>query len=165
MTHSGNLTDFEGTTVRIDDKPYPATAHVMKVCSVVLGKKARVCYQITDGKISKIWQEDEQKSYGGQPVQGNKKDCTSNPTPFETSTPNTPALKTVEGQIVEIAPEAHKITVKDRTGALHTMVWAPPMHDQMSCRASAGEMQQITHNITSNPSFLSSSATLIYYYL
>ena len=68
----------------------------------------------------------------GQPVQGNKKDCTSNPTPFETSTPNTPALKTVEGQIVEIAPEAHKITVKDRTGALHTMVWAPPMHDQMS---------------------------------
>jgi hypothetical protein len=133
-TNSGILTDKEGTGfpgIRIDDKPFTVLNFVQRYLDAI-PKKARVCYQITDGKISKIWQEDEQKSYGGQPVQGNKKDCTSNPTPFETSTPNTPALKTVEGQIVEIAPEAHKITVKDRTGALHTMVWAPPMHDQMS---------------------------------
>lgn len=46
--------------------------------------------------------------------------------------PQNTGLKTVEGQITFIDLAAHKITVKDRAGTSHTMVWSPALHDKMS---------------------------------
>jgi hypothetical protein len=63
--------------------------------------------------------------------QEEKAPCTSPNTPAATPA-NGSGIKTVEGQIVEINHDAHKITVKDRTGALHTMIWPPVLVDQMS---------------------------------
>jgi hypothetical protein len=51
------------------------------------------------------------------PAQEEKKDCTS----------STPALKTVEGQILEIDKPAHKITLKARDGQKHSFIWSPAL--------------------------------------
>ena len=61
----------------------------------------------------------------------------------ESTSPDTPVLKTVEGQIVGIDYDMHKINVKDRSGTQHVMVWAPPMHDQM-CKLKLWWFTKIT---------------------
>jgi len=115
-TNKGVLTDKEGTGfpgLRIDDKPWVVASYVQKYLDAI-PKKSKVCYQTTDGKITKIWVDKEQ---------GNTENCTS---------PDTPALKTVEGQIVALDVPAHKITVKTKDGQQHTFVWPQVMHDKMS---------------------------------
>jgi hypothetical protein len=42
-----------------------------------------------------------------------------------------PALKVVEGQIVVLDGPAHAITVKDRQGVLHDMVWPAALNGRM----------------------------------
>jgi len=116
MTLSGTLTDFEGTTVRIDDKPYPATAHVMKVCSVVLGKKARVDYKIEeiDGipTVTDIRKHQEgQPAPAAAPQQQEKKEISTSPT--------TPAAAV---QIVPAAPLAPQTFNKDQVSLIKATV-------------------------------------------
>ena len=64
------------------------------------------------------------------PKQETKKDCTSSQAPAA-STP-TPGLKTVEGQIVALDVGAHKVSLKDRAGEVHTFIWGPALHEKMS---------------------------------
>jgi hypothetical protein len=59
----------------------------------------------------------------GQPTGGNTTDCTS---------PDTPTLKTVEGQIVVLDVPAHKVVLKTKDGQQHGFVWPPALNDQMS---------------------------------
>jgi len=140
-TNTGILTDKEGTGfpgIRIDDKPFTVLCFVQRYLDAI-PKKARVCYQITDGKVSKIWEDKtapadeptkaaidksrEECNAKGNAAQEEKKDCTPS---------NTPALKTVEGQIVEIDKPAHKITVKTRDGQKHPFVWPPALDAEFS---------------------------------
>ena len=50
-TFHGTLSDFEGSTARIDDKPIPMTAAAEKWCASRLKKGMKVAYYLTDGKI------------------------------------------------------------------------------------------------------------------
>lgn len=144
---TGKLSDFEGDQVRIEGDPQttrkmlPAAA---KWCNDRLKKGMTVdCQIVADGdkkgwisKISEHYpraQDTQQKmnqSGFGQP-QEEKKDCTSSNTPAANPS-NSTGLKTVEGQIVFINPEQHKVTVKDRAGESHTFIWPPAMHEKMS---------------------------------
>jgi hypothetical protein len=135
-TNSGILTDKEGTGfpgIRIDDKPFTVLNFVQRYLDAI-PKKAKVCYQITDGKISKIWEdkgEPAQPAANGQskPAQqpqqpgNNQSSCTS---------PDTPTLKTVEGQIITLDVPAHKVVLKTKDGQQHGFVWPPALNDQMS---------------------------------
>jgi len=67
--------------------------------------------------------QQEQKAQPQTQPAGKPENCTS---------PDTPALKTVEGQIVALDVPAHKITVKTKDGQQHTFVWPQVMHDKMS---------------------------------
>jgi hypothetical protein len=60
-----------------------------------------------------------------QPV--NTGSCTS---------PDTPTLKTVEGQIVVLDVPAHKVVLKTKDGQQHAFIWPPALNDQM------GKLQQ-----------------------
>lgn len=72
-TNKGILTDKEGTGfpgLRIDDKPWMVAPYVQRYLDAI-PKKAAVCYQTTDGKITKIW---EDKPELAQPQQERKKE-------------------------------------------------------------------------------------------
>ena len=135
-THRGILTDkegpgFPGCRIQIEgeqqDRPFTVRDFVQKYLDAI-PKKARVCFQSTDGKLSKIWEDKGQ---------GNTEKCTSpeNPAPKSpASPPAAPAsgLKIVEGQITAIDHGAHALTVKDRAGQAHVFIWAAPMDDRMA---------------------------------
>lgn len=133
-TNRGVLTDkegagFPGCRIMVDgeqqDRPFVVLNFVQKYLDAI-PKKARVCFTTKDGKISKIW---EDKPAATQ--QGNTSEkCTSPEKPAAAANTGT-GLKTVEGQIVAIDHQAHKITVKDRAGASHTFIWPPQFNDVM----------------------------------
>lgn len=124
-TFRGTLTDFEGGTARINDNPLPMTGAAEKWCASRLKKGMKVAYYLTDGKISKIW-EDKSAPEGApkEPAESTQKAVGACTPP--------PGLKTVEGQIIFIDYGAHKVTLKDRPGATHTFIWSASMHDKMS---------------------------------
>jgi hypothetical protein len=129
MTLTGKL-DFEGDTARIEGdsqasrKMLPAAAH----CARTLRKGMIVdCEIVTEGSKGGWISLIKEHKDAVQPAKREEtKPCTS------PSTPVSPALKTVEGQITFVDPAAHKITVKDRAGASHTFIWPPALHDKMS---------------------------------
>ena len=132
-TNSGILTDKEGTGfpgIRIDDKPLTVLNFVQRYLDAI-PKKAKVFYQITDGKVSKIWEDKGEQS---QPAANSQSNLSQQPGNNQSSctSPNSPALKTVEGQIVELDMGAHKITLKEKAGTRHTFIWGPALHEQMS---------------------------------
>jgi hypothetical protein len=125
--NKGLLTDKEGTgfpgcriTVDGVDTPFTVLQFVQKYLDAI-PKSTPVCFQTKDGKISKIWQDKDQPASG-----------TSSETRTSPEKPVTEGLKTVEGQIVNIDHPAHKVTVKDRAGTLHSFVWGPTFNDQMA---------------------------------
>lgn len=104
----GTLTDFEGTTARIDDVPHPAFDSVMKICRSLLSRKSKVEYKLTDrGEVCDIRPH---KENGGQPAPAAQPQAK----PSEKSTsPEKPAtgslqpdirsgLKQIDGEIVAI---------------------------------------------------------------
>lgn len=126
-TINGILTDKEGTgfpgcriqkTGDQQDQPFTVLNFVQRYLDAI-PKKARVCYQLTDGKISKIWEDKEQ---------GTLDTGTSPKTPVVAP----PDLKTVEGQIVVLDVPAHKVTLKTKDGQQHSFIWGPALHDKMS---------------------------------
>ena len=125
-TNKGILTDKEGTGfpgLRIDDKPWMVAPYVQRYLDAI-PKKAPVCFQTTDGKITKIWEDKPEQ----QPTPaGNTEKCTSPGTPAGKT-----ALKVVEGQIIELDKPAHKITLKDKAGVRHSFVWPPALDAEFS---------------------------------
>lgn len=127
QTNKGVLTDkegagFPGCRILVDgeqtDRPFTVLNFVQRYLDAI-PKKARVCFQTKDGKISKVWEDKPEPA-------AEEKPAANPPKPS-----NSGELKVVEGQIVAIDHAAHKITVKDREGVQHSMVWPPQLNDQM----------------------------------
>jgi hypothetical protein len=132
-TNSGILTDKEGTGfpgIRIDDKPLTVLNFVQRYLDAI-PKKAKVFYQITDGKVSKIWEDKGEQS---QPAANSQSNLSQQPGNNQSSctSPEKPGIKTVEGQIVLLDKPAHKITLKARDGSQHTFIWAPALDADFS---------------------------------
>lgn len=151
---SGIYEANDGNDITVDGKPYPIT---IAVANWIRDKKYQSGLSVTfeikeqNGRrvVTKVYPTPSKQAAGPDPdklkkhgfgestpgpapveqKQEEKKDCTSSDTPADA--PPNAALKTVEGQITFIDPAAHKITVKDRAGASHTMVWPPALHDKM----------------------------------
>lgn len=161
MSNTGTLTDKglsdRGVMIaRIDDRPFDVLPHVLPFLDKI-EKGSVVDFFTKDGKISKIQKakksaektpeqmaaereehNNKTKAAGFQTAaqvkqeQANTQSSCTSPEKSATANPsNSTGLKTAEGQIVEIDHAAHKITVKDRTGALHSMIWGPQLNDQM----------------------------------
>jgi len=86
-----------------------------------LCRSAAPAQEKTPDQIAKEREEYNRKAQAAGFTTGNN--CTS---------PDIPALKTVEGQIVTLDIPAHKVWLKDRAGATHYFIWGPALHDQMS---------------------------------
>lgn len=148
MTETGILEDKQtgdAPKAKINGTVYDCLGFTDKYLqSIPLG--SAVDYELTDtNKIKKIAKSREQPA-GTTPAQTEaakrKAAGFDNPPPAseKSTSPEKPAaattagptLKTVEGQIVAIDHAAHKITVKDLDGQQHTMIWPPPLNDQMA---------------------------------
>ena len=141
LTVIGKL-DYDGDTARIEGDSVPTRKMISKVAAFLKARPLKgknVVAQIIEEGDKAGWIEHVQelpldeklkKAGFGQPTPGpapaeQKEEEPANP-------PSNTGLKTVEGQITFIDPAAHKITVKDRAGTSHTMVWPPALHDKMS---------------------------------
>lgn len=141
MTLTGKLTDYEGDVARINDQPKKMLPAAAKWCADRLRKGMTVDYNLVEdgekkGWISKIW---ERKIPTGDSDEKRQAAGFNNPIPPA----GNPGIKTVEGQIVGIDYDAHKINVKDRAGQQHVMIWPPPLHDQM-CKLKQWWFTKIT---------------------
>jgi len=134
--------DYEGDEARIEGDSISSRKMISKVAAFLKARPLKgknVVAQIIEEGDKSGWIEHVQelpldekmkKAGFGQPTPG--------PAPIEQkereieNPPTNTGLKTVEGQITFIDPAAHKITVKDRAGINHTMIWPPALHEKMS---------------------------------
>jgi hypothetical protein len=134
--------DYDGDIARIEGDSVPTRKMISKVAVFLKARPMKgkdVVAQIIEEGDKAGWIEHVQelpldekmkKAGFGQPTPGPASAEQKEGEPANPSA-NT-GLKTVEGQITFIDPAAHKITVKDRAGASHTMIWPPALHDKMS---------------------------------
>jgi hypothetical protein len=133
MTEKGTLTDFEGSTVRINDIPMPAKPNVMQACRSVLKKKMEVDFTVEqiDGILTvtniaphqdKAAHEKAKAMGFGEPTPGpapaakqeEKKDCTSSGTPADAGLkPDVRSgPKKIDGEIININPEKRNLALR-----------------------------------------------------
>ncbi|MFA5379954.1 MAG: hypothetical protein WC455_29610 [Dehalococcoidia bacterium] len=115
-TNQGILTDKEGTGfpgLRIDDKPWTVAPYVQRYLDAI-PKKAPVCFQTTDGKITKIW-EDKPEQPATQPQQEQKKE-TARPQEAPADAGLKPDVrsgpKKIDGEIININPEKRNLALR-----------------------------------------------------
>ncbi|MFA5379272.1 MAG: hypothetical protein WC455_26185 [Dehalococcoidia bacterium] len=147
--NKGILTDkegagFPGCRILVDgqekDQPFTVLDFVRKYLDPI-PKKARVCFQTKDGKISKIWPEpvapsEAQKVIDAENAAGDARKAANDAYVKELAgAPKNPVeatTKIVQGQIIAIDQGTHTIEVKDKVGVRHPMMWAGPLNDSMA---------------------------------
>jgi hypothetical protein len=135
MTLTGVLTDYEGDVARINDQPKKMLPAASKWCHDRLKKGMVIDYDLVDdgekkGWIAKLW-ERKVVPTDGERLRSAGFNTPNEPPPKKES-PDMPALKTVEGQIIVLDVPAHKVVLKTKDGQQHGFTWPPALNDQMA---------------------------------
>jgi hypothetical protein len=118
----GILTDKEGAglpgcRILVDgeqtDRPFTVLNFVQRYLDAI-PKKARVCFQTKDGKISKIWED--------KPAAGTSEKCTSPDKPTSATAQKDLDI-TLSGKLDKIDPATRTFTIKDVQDAAHPFNW------------------------------------------
>ena len=155
-TNKGILTDKEGTGfpgLRIDDKPWTVAPFVQRYLDAI-PKKAPVCFQTTDGKITKIWEDkgDQQPASAA----GNTEKCTSPGTPADQplNADVRSAPKTLKGSVTSVNTAKSLLVIEDTEGITHGFAYTAEL-DILVKKQKPGWFVEVTYRTQGDRELLS----------